>query len=281
MHTIKKFTYPMFMGICSILATFADILQNQNIFTAILVTLAALGVLAVIVPSAWVTTKLAETFGVDPSIKSALKPFGFSCLILGMMIYAFSAMSTEASPQGGALISAFPELKQLQVSLGKVAEDVGELKQQTVAIERNTEKLVASSVDWISVNASPMSYARFTNDGVGHHFPRGFIVELSNESGQAYEEIAVVVSDGSSKILSEKLPILLQNGFKRYSHERGNDVYEKIAVCVTGKRKGRDEWVIETRVYQLAQRRLQDHPDYDIIEAREHTASGEKPSCSI
>ncbi len=280
MRTVQKFTYPTFMGICSILAAFADILQNQNIFVGMLVTLICLGAVALIVPPGWVSEKLTDTFGVDPSIKQALRPFGVSCFILGAMIYAFSAMSTQASDEGGALVASFPELKQVQLALGRVEQDVGEVKQQTVAIKQDTSELLGSAVKWLSVEASPGTFTRTTNAGEIHYFPKGFHVRLSNESGQIYEDISVVVSDGPKTILAESLPMMLQDGYKHYHHDV-EQVYETITVCVAAKRRGRHDWVSETRVYQASQRRLQDMPDFDVISVKDQLVSEEKPTCSV
>lgn len=116
MQTVQKFTFPTFMGICSILAAFADILQNPTIFAGILISLFGLGFLSIIVPAGWIPVRLADMFGFDSSIRTTLKPFGLSCLVLGGMIYVFSAISAEAEPEGGALAKAFPEIEKIQIA---------------------------------------------------------------------------------------------------------------------------------------------------------------------
>lgn len=232
------------------------------------------------VPERWVSEDLLKKFGIDPSIKKALFPFSLSCFILAAGIYVFSAMSAQASVEGGALVSTFPELKRVQLALGRIEQDVGELKQQTVAIKQDTSELLDSAVKWLSVEASPSSFSRTTNAGEIHYFPRGFYVSISNESGQTYEDISVVITDGSKQLLAESVPMLLQDGYKRYYHDV-DDVYETITVCVAAKRRGRDDWVSETRVYRASQRQIQDMPDYDVTDVKDQSVSEQKPTCSV
>ena len=179
MQTVQKFTFPTFMGICSLLAACADILQNPNIFVGILIALFGLGAVAIVVPEGWVPAKLADIFGYDVAVHSKLTSFGLSCLILGGVIYVFSAMSAQAEAEGGALAKAFPEIEKLQVALGRVEKDLGEVKQQTVAIKQDTGQLVENALKWISVEAGPGSSMRTTNAGAMHYFPKGLYVNLT------------------------------------------------------------------------------------------------------
>ncbi len=279
MQTVQRFTFPTFMGICSILAAFADILQNPAIFAGILIALFGIGAVSIIVPAGWVTSKLADTIGFDSSISSSLKPFGLSCLMLGGLIYVFSALSAGAEAEGGALAKAFPEIEKIQLALGRVEKDLGELKGQTVAIKQDTGQLVETSLKWISVDASPGSFARTTNAGVLHYFPKGLYVNLSNETGQTFEDISVVVTSGAATLFSEQISMLLQDGYKHYLHDVP-DVFETVSVCVTAKRRGRPEWLTETRAYKAVQKRLEDMPSYDVVDVTDLTMSSEKPSCS-
>lgn len=235
MRAIQQFTYPTFMGICGILAAFADILQNPNIFTGVLATLLALGSLAAIfsipmianrVPERWIAEELLVKFGVDPSIKKVLLPFSLSCLILAAGIYLFSAMSAKASEEGGALVSTFPELKQVQFALGRIEQDIGELKQQTVAIRQDTEQLVETAVKWISIDVSLNSSILMTNAGEKHYVPGSLYVNFANETGQTFEDVALVVADGSKALISEKVKILPQDGYKHNFVDDGQ-AYEK------------------------------------------------------
>lgn len=280
MLTVKKFTFPTFMGICSILAALADILQNPTIFVGILIALFGLGALTIVVPASWVTVRLAETFGFDPAIRSTLRPFGLSCLILGGIIYVFSAMSAEAQPEGGALAKAFPEIEKIQIALGRVEKDLGELKQQSVAIKQDTGQLVETSLKWISVDASPASFMRTTNAGAMHYFSQGFYVSVTNETGQTFEDVSVVVTNGATVILSDNIPMLMQDGYKHLRHDVP-DVFETVAVCLSAKRRGKEEWLTETRFYKAVQKRLEDRPSFDVVDVTDLMTASEKPNCSV
>lgn len=289
MRAVQQFTYPTFMGICGILAAFADILQNRIIFTGVLATLLVLGCLAAIfavpivasmVPERWVSEDLLKKFGIDPSIKRALFPFSLSCFILAAGIYVFSAMSAQASEEGGALVSTFPELKQVQLALGRIEQDVGELKQQTVAIKQDTEQLVETAVKWISIDVSLNSSTLMTNAGEKHYAPGSFYVNFANETGQTFEDVALVVADGSKALISETVKILPQDGYKHNFFDDGN-AYEKITVCLTAKRRDREEWVQEDRVYQTMQARPTDEPYFELVNATGQKVLQQKPTCSI
>ncbi|TAW50607.1 hypothetical protein [Rhizobium leguminosarum] len=279
MQTVQKFTFPTFMGICSILAAFADILQNPTIFAGILIALFGIGAISIIVPAGWVTARLADTVGFDSSISSTLKPFGLSCLMLGGLIYVFSALSAGAEADGGALAKVFPEIEKIQVALGRVEKNLGDLKGQTVAIKQDTGQLVETSLKWISVDASPGSFMRTTNAGAMHYFPKGVYVNLTNETGQTFEDISVVVTSGSATLFSEKIPMLLQDGYKHFLHDVP-EVFETLSVCLTAKRRGRPEWLTETRAYKALQKRLEDMPSYDVVDVTDLKLSSVKPSCS-
>ncbi|TAW15081.1 hypothetical protein ELI25_04060 [Rhizobium ruizarguesonis] len=279
MQTVQRFTFPTFMGICSILAAFADILQNPAIFAGILIALFVIGAISIIVPARWVTSKLADTVGFDSSLSSTLKPFGLSCLMLAGLIYVFSALSAGAEAEGGALAKAFPEIEKIQLALGRVEKDLGELRGQTVAIKQDTGQLVETSLKWISVDASPGSFARTTNAGVIHYFPKGLYVNLTNETGQTFEDVSVMVSNGETLLFAENVPMLLQDGYKHFLHDVP-EVFDTATVCVTGKRRGKSEWFTETRVYKSVQRRLEDMPSFDVVDVTDLKMTSEKPRCS-
>ncbi|PWV95795.1 hypothetical protein DFR52_10859 [Hoeflea marina] len=291
MRAVQQFTYPTFIGVCSILAAFADILQNQAIFYSVLVILVMLGgltallswnVVASKVPEKWLSEDLLRSYGVDPSIKKALLPFSCSCLILAAGIYAFSAISAKASEDGGegALTSVFPILQEVQVTMGRIERDVAEVKQQSAAIKQDTGQLVETVVKWISIDVNLGSYERTTTAGEKHHFQRGIYANFSNETGQIFEDVSFLVTDGSRELIAETVRILPQNGYKHNSHDDG-EPYDKISVCLTAKRRGRDEWVQEYRVYKAKQARLTDEPQFELIDATGQRVLEQKPSCSI
>lgn len=289
MRAVQQFTYPTFMGICGILAAFADILQNQAVFKGVLAILLVLAVLSALlswnvvanmVPEHWLSDKLPKAFGVDPSIKQALLPFSVSCFILAAVIYVFSAMSAQGSDEGGALVATFPELKQVQLALGRIEQDVGELKQQTVAIKQDTEQLAETAVKWISIDVNLNSSTVMTDTGEKHYAPGSFYVNFANETGQTFEDVALVVADDSKALISETVKILPQDGYKHNFFDDGN-AYEKITVCLTAKRRDREEWVQEDRVYQAKQARPTDEPYFELVNATGLKVFSQRPSCSI
>lgn len=291
MRAVQQFTYPTFMGICGILAAFADILQNQAVFTGVLITLIVMGILAALfsveavsrkVPETWVSEDLLNRYGIDPSIKKALRPFSCSCLILAAGIFVFSEMSAEASKGGGegALAKVFPILENVQLALGRIEQDVGEAKQHTVAIKQDTEQLVETAVKWISIDVNLNSSTVMTDAGEKHYAPGSFYVNFANETGQTFEDVALVVADGSKALISETVKILPQDGYKHNFFDDGN-AYEKITVCLTAKRRDREEWVQEDRVYQAKQARPTDEPYFELVNATGQKVLLQRPSCSI
>lgn len=268
------------MGICSILAAFADILQNPTIFAGILISLFGLGFLSIIVPAGWIPVRLADMFGFDSSIRTTLKPFGLSCLVLGGMIYVFSAISAEAEPEGGALAKAFPEIEKIQIALGRVERDLGELKQQSVAIKQDTGQLVETVVKWISLDVSLGTSVRTTTTGETHYFQDGIHATFSNETGQTFEDVSLLVTDGKKELIAETVKILPQDGYKHNSYE-DRTRYDKVSVCLIAKRRGRDEWVQENRVYESKQARLTDRPLLELTDATGQRVVEQKPTCSL
>jgi len=265
MQTLRKFTYPMFMGICSLFAALADILQNPAVFVGILTVLLAIGLLATLVPQRLLSGQLLQAIGLDPEIGEALRPFGLSCFLLALLVYVFSSLSAQAADDGGALASSFPEIRTIQLSLGAVERQVGEIAEQTAEIKKDTDELVNSTVKWLSLQVNLIALQRTTTEGEEHFFSGGFYVGVTNETGQIYEDISFLVSDENGEILSEQIPLILQDG---YHHSLQDDkFYERIEVCLSGKRRGRNEWITERRVYQSVQKHIKNEPIYQVVEA--------------
>lgn len=289
MHVLKTFTYPTFMGLCTILAACADVLQNQTIFNGVLMALLFVAALAALLSVKGIagavlerpaTEQSLKTFGVDPSIKTSMAPFAISCIILAGIIYVFSAASSKASEEGGVLVVVFPDLRPIQLSLGRIEQNVGMLKQQTVAIKQDTGQLVDTVVKWISLDVSLGSNQRMTNAGEKHYFPQGMYVTFTNETGRTFEDVTLLVTDGTNALISENVKIFPQDGYKHNSYDDGK-AYEKISVCLSAKRRNSDEWLQENRVYQSKQLRLTDEPIFELVDASGQRVLKQKPTCSI
>lgn len=188
MHTVRRFTYPTFIGLCGLLATISDMLQNQMVAIGVVIALAAIGLASVLTPTRFlIWSGIAEQLGIDEAAVSARRPFGLSCLILAAVVFGFSAMSVRAAEDGGLVAGAFPEVRQMQVSLGIIEREVQQIAAKTSEIKQDTAALMAATLQWISVDTAPKSTGKVTPDGEIHYYlTGGMYFTVSNDTANAF-----------------------------------------------------------------------------------------------
>jgi hypothetical protein len=278
MHTLRKFTYPTFIGSCSLLATLSDILQNQIISTGLVIVLTVIGLGGVLLPRRFHHGVLSM-FGVASSPTDSLRPFGLSCLMLAAVVFGFSTLSARSAADGGVIASSFPEVREMQIALGRVERQVNQIATQTTEIRKDTRDLVDASIRWISIEAEAMANTRITTTGESHYFPAGIGVRLDNNTAGVFEDLQLLMTADDETIVARDIPLLMPGGYEYITSVMGES-FDAVSTCISARRRGKDEWVVDRRRYRIFQPNLKTVPDYQIIEGGEPLVSSTPAACS-
>lgn len=145
MQYLRNYSYPFFLSMSGILATISDVLQSLLIsyfVVAILVLAAATALVAERVRP--LNAAILGNLPDDIRGKFSNTPFAVSCVVLAIMVGAFSSLSAQAADEGGLIASNYPEIRDLQVRLGV-------LQETSDRIELKADRLLDATHQWISI----------------------------------------------------------------------------------------------------------------------------------
>ncbi len=271
MQVLTRFTYPTFIGLCGLLGTFSDILQNSNIAIGAITGLLMLGLACLLLPRELVVDRFwSGLLGNDVSEQFSARPFGLSCALLAMLLYGFSTLSTKAGEEGGVIAAQFPEVHQLQVALGVAQQDIATIKTISTEIRGDTSRLLESSERWLKFELFLLHEANgHKPNGEWNHVPSGASVFLFNETPLQYEDLLIVLSvPGQGEIYRKSYPRVLDRE-QRQERNAINVPYESVDVCISAKRRGQEEWL--TDKHSLA---IHHGPDQYTTEYQKSDSSG-------
>lgn len=256
MHTLKRFTYPTFIGTCSILGTLADLLQNAFIFRGVTIVLLLIGIICLISPKALFTkTKLLQCLGADASVVNGLRPFGASCLMLAAVIFGFSSLSAKSESGGGVIASAYPEIRQIQEHLGVLETRIASLQSTAESIQSDTQHVRDNVVDWVSFTIDPNYF------------------EIRNHSGASFEAMEVKIAADNLPIISKTIPIMPHDGYSNF-HPGSILTAKVVTSCLVAKSRGKTQWIIERLQFQ------RDGDAYTLIDQVGPRSSDAPVSCT-
>ncbi|MCY0093253.1 hypothetical protein [Hoeflea ulvae] len=285
MRSIVKFTYPTFIGLCGLLAALSDVLQDQNVAVALYASLLVLGIVALVAPSAFVGKTMRTIVGEDDSIGAQSKPFGLSCILLAGVVFGFSTLSAASSSEGGVISSAYPEVRQMQISLGIIENRIASLETTSSDILANTEEMISSSQRWISPSAYINAFSRQHQKTLEqYHFFNGIHYNASNDTGIIFEDVTLSVHDENGKSLSShRARVMPANDYIADSWQfmdestyikdlRDGDVVHpglnrRLSLCITARRRGSDIWTLERRHYEYSQSDHLTPPQLHLVES--------------
>lgn len=279
MHTLKRFTYPTFIGTCSILGTLADLLQNAFIFRGVTIVLLLIGIICLISPKALFTkTKLLQSLGADASVVDGLRPFGASCLMLAAIVFGFSTLSAKSESEGGVIASAYPEIRQIQERLGVIEVGLANISLQTNEIQKNTEKLVSSALHWVTIQGYPHTRSQSQSDGGDlHSFADVIGFTLTNDTANTFEDLTIAVSYEAYEKL-HKIPNFVQGAYEHIQFPTTGTV-DTFSACIVARNRDQNQWIMERRVYRMVQKQQTDEPKFEIFSAETPTVSNSEMNC--
>ncbi len=247
MKSISKFTYPTFIGLAGFFSALGDIIQNQTVTIGVIIGLLILGAACIVLPKS-LTVERIWCRWLDNEVRHDFTPrfFGFSCLLLATFMYGFTDLSAKEAPEGGLLAANYEEVRDFQRAIGIVERDVAEIKAVTHEIKAETSQLLLAADQWLTFELFLLHTGSHpTPDGKWLNIPSGSSVLVNNETNFQFENVNVVlVTPDDGEIYRHSYENLLEKQ-QRFERDVINVAYENVNVCVSAKRRGKDEWLVD------------------------------------
>ncbi|MBY3381690.1 hypothetical protein [Rhizobium laguerreae] len=247
MKNITKFTYPTFLGLAGFFSALGDIIQNQTVTIGVMIGLLLLGASCMVFPKSLTVDRiwcgwLHNEVGPDFTPRF----FGATCLVLAAFMYGFSDLSARAADDGGIIASQYKKVQEIQLMLGIVERDLAEIKSTTREIKADTSQLLLAADQWIKFDLFLLHTSSHQKaDGDWLRIPSGSSVLVDNATNFQFEDIRVVVtSPEDGEIYRHTYENLLEKQ-QRYEREVIGVAYENVGVCVSAKRRGQNEWLVD------------------------------------
>ncbi|PYE21568.1 hypothetical protein C8J32_1202 [Rhizobium sp. PP-CC-3A-592] len=253
MKNITKFTYPTFLGLAGFFSALGDIIQNQTVTIGVIIGLLLLGASCIVFPKS-ITVDRVWCGWLHNEVAPGFTPrfFGATCLILATFMYGFSDLSAQAADEGGIIASQYKKVQEIQLVVGIVERDVAEIKTTTREIKADTSRLLLAADQWIKFDLYLLhtaSHPTTNNDWL--HIPSGSSVLVDNETNFQFEDVLVVLrSQEDGEIYRHTYESLMEKQ-QRYEREAIGSAYENVDVCVSAKRRGKNEWLVDRHKLEI------------------------------
>ncbi|MBV2143123.1 hypothetical protein KUG47_06400 [Falsochrobactrum sp. TDYN1] len=252
MANLKQYTYPVFMGVSGFLTTVSDLIQKNDIAIFVAASLAAIGIITSVAPRSW----LSRIRGIFSSLKEekdnfSFKCLGVSCLLMAAAVFGFSTLSVKAAPEGGIIASQYPEIREIQITLGIMQSDIAQIKNQVGEINDKSDKILSATFPWLELSIE----ASFSNkleeiDGQVQNvnYPGGSFVWVRNETPMNFEDVSILITNSLNKndYYKENYKFIGSNDTKQGQLVSKLKMYASYNVCYSAKVKGRKEWIVDT-----------------------------------
>lgn len=266
MAKFKKYGYPLFMGASGLLTTVSDLIQKNEIAVTLAIFLAVVGIITIVTPlNVQQRVFRIVSDGVDEGFSS--RAFGSSCLFLAVAVFGFSTLSVKAAPEGGIIASQYPEIQQIQQTLGIMQTDIASIKNTVSEINDKSDKIVAATFPWINLTL---------HVGVSHnlkeingkvesvHTPGGSFVSLENNTVTNFENVDIIITnlENKSDYYKKSYDFIGANAWFKGELLSKTKMYPFFHICYSGKIRGRNEWIVDEYDVKISK-------DFDLIEGNE------------
>ncbi|WP_395517726.1 hypothetical protein [Pseudorhizobium flavum] len=273
MKSFTHFTYPTFLGLAGFFSALGDLIQNQTITLAVMMGLMLLGLACLCLPKSWTVERVWRNW-LHMEVKEGFSPRGFggTCIILAGLMWGFFNLSAQAADDGGIIASQYPKVLEVQMALGIVQRDVAEIKAVATEIKADTSQLLLAADQWMQFDLHLLHTASHPmENGEWVHIPSGSSVLVNNETNFQFEDVKVVLRDpGDTEIYRQSYENVLEKQ-QRFEREVIEVAYEDVSVCLSAKRRGKDEWLIDRHKMKIFY-----GPDQYSTEYRKYDSDGVK-----
>lgn len=251
MANLKQYTYPVFMGISGFLTTVSDLIQKNDIAIFVAASLAAIGIIASVAPRSW----LSRVRGIFSSSKEEKDNFSFrclgvSCLLMAAAVFGFSTLSVKAAPEGGIIASQYPEVREIQITLGIMRSDIAQIKNQVGEINDKSNKILSATFPWINLQIEMGASNKLTeiNGQVESVVtPTASFINIRNKTIISFEKVDIIITnlEDKSDYYKKNYDFIGANTFLNSEPVSMKKIYPFYHVCYSGKVKGRNEWIVD------------------------------------
>ncbi|MFI3902583.1 hypothetical protein [Ochrobactrum sp. S1502_03] len=251
MSSAKKYAYPAFMSVSALVTTISDLIQKNDIALILAACLGVIGLLALLAPYRLLEkTRPLLSDGNATNTDFSFRSFGVSCLIMGAVVFGFSSLSVRAAPEGGIIASQYPEIHQIQQSLGLVQTDIATIKGTVKEINDKSDKIIAATFPWLSLSIDASFNSAFVEkDGRVHNVNSagGAYVLVENETPVNFENVDIIVTNpiDTTDNYIDRYAFIGSNERKPAKLASNKLMYTIYNVCYSAKVKGRNEWIVD------------------------------------
>ncbi len=268
LKTISNFSYPTFIGVCGIVGTLSDLTEKTDVSFRSAVALLCLGIAILLLPRAFVVDRVWKGW-LNQEIKNEYGrlAFGISCLALAALLYGFSTLSLGAQKNGGLIASQFPEIRQLQLTLGGVQNQVAEVQKVATEIKSDTGKLLEASDRWLEFRLDIQGDSGPDASGKWRTVYHSAQPNLFNPTNFQFEDVAVRITSPDKGVVYSKDYKLLTDRQDRSEVNGVKGVFKEVVVCVSAKRRGEAEWLIDRQWLELVPQGREDYMIYQKVDS--------------
>lgn len=268
LRTISNFSYPTFIGVCGVVGTVSDLTEKTEVAFRCAIALLCLGSAILLLPRAFVIDRVWKGW-LNQEIKNEYGrlAFGTSCLALAALLYGFSTLSLGAQKNGGLIASQFPEVRQLQLALGGVQNQVAEVQKATTNIKSDTGKLLEASDRWLEFRLDIQGDTGPDSSGKWRTVYHSAKPNLFNETNFQFEDVAVRITSPDKGIVYSRDYKLVTDRQNRTEDNGVKGVFKKAFVCVSAKRRGEAEWLVDRQWLELVPQGRADHMLYEKVDS--------------
>ncbi|MGO8235296.1 hypothetical protein ACC806_03680 [Rhizobium ruizarguesonis] len=268
LKTISNFSYPTFIGVCGAVGTVSDLTEKTDVSFRCAIALLCLGSAILLLPREFVVDRIWKGW-LNQEMKNEYGrlAFGTSCLALAALLYGFSTLSLGAQKDGGLIASQFPEIHELKLSLGILQNHVVEVQKVATDIKSDTGKLLEASDRWLDFRLDIQGDTGPDASGKWRTVNHSATPNLFNSTNFQFEDVAVRITSPDNGIVYSKNYKLITDRQDRWEDNGVRGVFTKVVVCVSAKRRGEPEWLVDKQWLELVPQGKADYMIYQKVDA--------------
>jgi hypothetical protein len=229
MTWLVRFYAPFVLAVIAAVGTLSDFFQNPAAMWWTAIALAAFGALLIVARIVPPLRGLAHA--IYPDARAAgVAGFALFCFIGAGVLYAYAEVSARLAPQGGVIGAAYPELREIQKTLGVVETTVARIEEKTEAIGEDVTFIRGGVPQMLKV------YEIYDAPEMG-----GVQVRVGNDTEFAFSDVLVELSANGSagaRRLARFTEAGLAPGAEIWGNFTGYDPSAPVSICIVGSRDG-------------------------------------------
>jgi hypothetical protein len=229
MTWLVRFYAPFVLAVIAAVGTLSDFFQNPAAMWWTAIALAAFGALLIVARIVPPLRGLAHAIYPDARAAGAVG-FALFCFIGAGALYAYAEASARLAPQGGVIGAAYPEMREIQRTLGVVETTVARIEEKTEAIGEDVTFIRGGVPQMLKVHEI------YDAPEMG-----GVQVRVGNDTEFAFSDVLVELTangPAGSRRLARFTEAGLAPGAEIWGNFTGYDPNAPVSICIVGSRDG-------------------------------------------